>query len=233
MTFAVAHRGLPFRLPENTLPSILLAEKHGAGAVEFDVRATSDGHAVLLHDKTLARIWGDPRPVAEVPFDEVRALSAEQDGQNIAIPTLKEVVEATSLTLIVDCKAASIVPDIAELLTSRGDMHRARFIGEPEILSHVRKAMPEADIILSWSRSEAPQAELLDAIRPSTLNIKWEAENEAYVARIASLGYSIWTYTIDDVAEALRARSLGVEAVISNNFEAVSAALRDAEAGSK
>ncbi len=233
MTFAVAHRGLPLRLPENTLPSILLAEKHGAVAVEFDVRATSDGHAVLLHDKTLARIWGDPRPVAEAPFHEVRALGTERDGQKIAIPTLEEVVDATSLTLIVDCKAASIVADIAELLANRGQRQRARFIGEPEILSHIRLAMPEADIILSWSRPEAPPADMLDAIRPSTLNIKWEAGNEAYVARIASLGYPIWTYTVDDVTEALRARSLGIEAVISNNFEAVSVALRDAEAGSK
>lgn len=231
MTFAVAHRGLPLRLPENTLPSILLAEQHGAVAVEFDVRATSDGHAVLLHDKSLARIWGDPRPVSEVPFEAVRALGTEQDGQRIVIPTLEEVVDATSLTLIVDCKAASIVPDIAALLARGGDMVRARFIGEPEILSHVRRVMPEADIILSWSRTEAPSSDLLEAIRPSTLNIKWEAENEVHVARMASLGYPLWTYTIDDVAEALRAHALGVEAVISNNFEAVSAALRDAEAG--
>jgi glycerophosphoryl diester phosphodiesterase len=225
MTFVVAHRGLPLRVPDNTLPSILLAEQHGAPAVEFDVRATSDAHSVLLHNKTLEHIWGDPRRVADVPFAEVRALTAEHDGQRLAIPTLEEVVDATSLTMIVDCKDASIVPHIVRVLENRGQMHRARFIGEPEILSHVRRTLPDGDIILSWSRPEAPPADLLDAIRPSTLNIKWAAGNEAYCAMIGALGYPVWAYTIDDVGEALRAQSLGLEAVISNNFEAVRAAL--------
>jgi glycerophosphoryl diester phosphodiesterase len=219
------------RLPENTLPSIVLAEQRGASAVEFDVRATSDGRAVLLHDRTLERYWGDRRSLAETPFAEVRALVAEHDGQRFGIPTLEEVVAATSLTLIVDCKAAAIVPDIRDLLERTGQMGRARFIGEPEILSHVRRIIPESSIIMSWSRPETPPSDLLEAIRPAVLNIKWETGNDEYVERIATLGHPIWTYTIDDIGEALRAGALGVEAVISNNFEAVSAALRDAEAG--
>ncbi|MFD3676623.1 glycerophosphodiester phosphodiesterase, partial [Streptomyces sp. NPDC058613] len=55
---AVGHRGDPYRVRENTLPSIRSAFTRGADAVEIDVRLTRDGVPVLLHDETLQRLWG-------------------------------------------------------------------------------------------------------------------------------------------------------------------------------
>ncbi|MGW0733487.1 glycerophosphodiester phosphodiesterase [Streptomyces sp. NPDC002851] len=67
---AVAHRGDPYKVRENTLPSLASAFAAGADAVEIDVRLTRDGVPVLLHDATLDRLWGHdrpPGPVSEVP----------------------------------------------------------------------------------------------------------------------------------------------------------------------
>ena len=60
---AVAHRGDPYRVRENTLPSLRSALDRGADAVEIDVRLTRDGVPVLLHDETLERLWGHDRPL--------------------------------------------------------------------------------------------------------------------------------------------------------------------------
>jgi len=44
-----AHRGLPARLPENTLPSFAAAVEAGAQEIEFDLRPL-DGRLVVSHD---------------------------------------------------------------------------------------------------------------------------------------------------------------------------------------
>ena len=49
-TIVCAHRGDSGRFPENTIPAFEAAIALGCGMVEFDVRATSDGAMVLLHD---------------------------------------------------------------------------------------------------------------------------------------------------------------------------------------
>ena len=60
----VGHRGDPYRVRENTLPSLRSAIERGADAVEIDVRLTRDGVPVLLHDASLKRLWGHDRPLA-------------------------------------------------------------------------------------------------------------------------------------------------------------------------
>ena len=54
----IAHRGESYDAPENTLAAIHLAWERGARAVEVDVRLTSDGELVVLHDPDLRRVAG-------------------------------------------------------------------------------------------------------------------------------------------------------------------------------
>jgi glycerophosphoryl diester phosphodiesterase len=51
----VAHRGFKGIAPENTIAAFDAAAKAGARYVEVDVRATRDGHLVLMHDATVDR----------------------------------------------------------------------------------------------------------------------------------------------------------------------------------
>ena len=46
----IAHRGASGSAPENTLEAFGLALRQGADAFELDVRLTSDGVPVVLHD---------------------------------------------------------------------------------------------------------------------------------------------------------------------------------------
>src|SRR5450631_1753854 len=50
-TWIVGHRGAPRRARENTIESLDFAESFHVDAVEFDVRQTRDGEAVLFHDE--------------------------------------------------------------------------------------------------------------------------------------------------------------------------------------
>ena len=52
---AVAHRGLPLECPENTMTAYKEAYKKGFRILETDIKLTSDGVMVLLHDQTINR----------------------------------------------------------------------------------------------------------------------------------------------------------------------------------
>ncbi|MGH9821391.1 MAG: glycerophosphodiester phosphodiesterase, partial [Pyrinomonadaceae bacterium] len=51
----IAHRGASAQAPENTLAAFRSAIDAGADGIEFDVRLSKDGRAVVIHDGTLER----------------------------------------------------------------------------------------------------------------------------------------------------------------------------------
>jgi len=53
--------------PENTLRSFRTALDLGVAYVEFDVRETADGHAVVLHDETVDRTTDGTARSSTVP----------------------------------------------------------------------------------------------------------------------------------------------------------------------
>lgn len=67
----IAHRGSSMVAPENTLPAVRRALEDGAHYVELDVRLTADDQVVLFHDRSLARLTGDPRRLGELTREEL------------------------------------------------------------------------------------------------------------------------------------------------------------------
>jgi len=72
----VGHRGARGSAPENTLVSMRRAAELGAPWVEFDVKLTADGRAILMHDDTLERTTNGRGPVAATSWEQVRTLDA-------------------------------------------------------------------------------------------------------------------------------------------------------------
>jgi glycerophosphoryl diester phosphodiesterase len=88
------------------MPSFRLAvERWAVDMIELDVRASADGHCVVIHDETVDRTTNGTGRVAEKTMTELRELDAgyrfaDQDGgrpfrdRDIRVPTLEEVLEA-------------------------------------------------------------------------------------------------------------------------------------------
>ncbi|MEZ4867473.1 MAG: glycerophosphodiester phosphodiesterase family protein [Caldilineaceae bacterium] len=70
----IAHRGASAYLPENTLAAFQLALEMGVTEIETDVQLTTDGVAVLCHDRTLARYDQGDRVVEEMSWGELAGL---------------------------------------------------------------------------------------------------------------------------------------------------------------
>jgi glycerophosphoryl diester phosphodiesterase len=73
-----------------------LAVEQSADWIELDVHQTADRHLVVLHDFTLRRTAGDPRPIRELTLEQVKKLdvggwrNAPYRGERV--PTLDEVL---------------------------------------------------------------------------------------------------------------------------------------------
>ncbi len=93
-SLVVAHRGASAAEPENTLVAFEAALAAGADAVELDVRLTSDGVPVVLHDADVTASTDGSGFVHEMTLAQVKRLDASGGrGSSVEVPTLAEVLE--------------------------------------------------------------------------------------------------------------------------------------------
>ena len=102
----IAHRGGAGLAPENTLHAFEKAVNLGVDVLEIDVRSTSDGAIVVIHDATVERTTNGTGRINEMTLAELKKLDAgyrfsPDGGQNfpfrdkgITVSTLEEVFKA-------------------------------------------------------------------------------------------------------------------------------------------
>ncbi|MET7859780.1 glycerophosphodiester phosphodiesterase [Streptomyces sp. NPDC005318] len=110
----IAHRGASDDAPEHTLAAYRKAIEDGADALECDVRLTSDGHLVCVHDRRVNRTSNGRGAVSALELSELAALdfgswkdreeSPDWDpapGELTSVLTLERLLE-----LVVETRAA-------------------------------------------------------------------------------------------------------------------------------
>ena len=147
-----AHRGLHDNeggVPENSLAAFRRAMDNGYGC-ELDVQFTKDKQLVVFHDNDALRACGVDRPVYELTYDELHALSLF--GSDERVPLFREVLDevAGRQPLIVEIKAEELdtawYREVCEatraaLADYTGDYCIESF--HPYVVRWVRKNMPD------------------------------------------------------------------------------------------
>lgn len=67
----MAHRGIPWTFPENSLLSFEMALRAGCDILEFDVRLSDDRIPVIMHDATIDRTTNGSGEVAKMTLEEL------------------------------------------------------------------------------------------------------------------------------------------------------------------
>ncbi|MEU6388817.1 glycerophosphodiester phosphodiesterase [Streptomyces sp. NPDC046939] len=220
---AVAHRGDPYRVRENTLPSLRSALALGADVVEVDVRLTRDGVPVLLHDATLERLWRHDRPLSALSADEVRGLTAG------GVPTLADALEqAASARLMIDLPGAdtATVRAVVATVHDLGAQERVQYCAGARTMLLVRAADPAAEIALTWTSLAPPRHALLDAVRPRWLNYRFPLVTRDLAARVHRDGYLLSAWTPDTRRSMRRLLDAGTDSITTNRVDLLTA-LRD------
>jgi myo-inositol-1(or 4)-monophosphatase/deoxyribonuclease-2 len=224
----VAHRGAPRVRRENTLPAVAVAEALGAETVEVDVRRTADGVAVLLHDETLGRMWGDARRVSDVAWCDVARLGNGLDR----IPRLDAVLERLDgcrSSLLIDLTDPADAVVAARTVAGHRGTTAIAWCGAPAAMAAVRAELPDADVWLAWKSLEPPTPADLDALGPTTLNLDVAFLTPRTVEAAHALGLRVAVWTVDDAEPALWAARLGVDSITTNDVASIRAALAAAE----
>ncbi|SDP16829.1 glycerophosphoryl diester phosphodiesterase [Streptomyces sp. cf386] len=224
---AVAHRGTPYRVRENTLDSLRSALRLGTDAVEIDVRLAKDGVPVLLHDETLKRLWEHDRPLNALSAAEVRGLTAG------GVPTLEEALAVCDGSRVMldlpgtpDVRAAR---RIVGVVRECGAQDRVYYCAGAREMLAVRAADPAAEIALTWTTLAPPRPALLDAIRPHWLNYRFGLVDHALAERVHHDGYLLSVWTPDTRRSMRRLLDIGVDSITTNRVE-VLLGLRTAQA---
>src|SRR5260221_13408647 len=134
----ISHRGDHNAITENTLAAYQKAIDGGADFFELDIRTTSDGRLLLMHDSKLDRTTNGAGELRSLTFDQLRALEVKGGHR---IPTFLEALELAKkgkCGVYVDIKQAS-AEDIVATVEAAGMQDRVVLYGGVNYLHGLHK----------------------------------------------------------------------------------------------
>ena len=227
----IGHRGACGHAPENTLSSIKKAYDLGASWVEFDVKITADGEAIVFHDDTLERTSDGVGNVADVALADIQKLDGGSWFSDAfvgePIPTLVDTIKLLdnlSLGANVEIKPVDgLEVETAEVVCRVISDHWPQDKALPLIssfkddcLAVARARLPECDRALLVL--EVPDDWEARAARGAcnAVHVWFEPLTLEQVAAIMGAGYPVRSYTVNEPEIAKRLWNWGVESIITN-----------------
>jgi glycerophosphoryl diester phosphodiesterase len=240
----VAHRGANVEAPENTIEAFERAIEAGADAVEFDVRITADGAAVVMHDPDVSRTTDGEGLCCELTLSDIRSLRIRGDHE---VPTLGDALRAISGRVGADIEIKNIPsePDfepgrqrgvdavVAALddVGFRGPVLITSF--NPMVLAHARRVAPELERGLlsgldaeAWAALAFAEREGHGWVLPVAARV-FNAGGD-YPAAVHAAGLRLGTWIVDDAEEAVSLLREGCDAVATNDPARIVSARRRA-----
>ncbi len=224
----VAHRGYARHAPENTLSAFKAAIEVGADFAELDVQETSDGVIVVLHDRDLMRMAGDPRRISDITFAEARKLDlGRRSGPEFAgerIPTLAEVIALArgQIKLQIELKYygkdRGLARKVAELIG------RERFEDQCEVTSldhdglmKAKQANPRLKVValVTYALGDPGRLDV------DGLSVNTEVLTDRLVRATKRRGLALYAWTVEDPRAMVRLIERGVGGLVTNAPDAL------------
>lgn len=225
-----AHRGGGAAAPENTLPAIRAALQAGYEYVEVDLALSADGHAVLMHDKTVDRTTDGQGRVADLTLAELRALDAGAwFGAAYAgtpVPTADEVLDllaAEGGRALLDLKGrwdAAAVAHLAAGLEARGLTDRVVAAGfDARTLAALVAAAPA---VPRMTTLRTLPADVVDAARQFgvsgvIVDRREVIRHPEVVEQLHAEGLRIVVYTLNSDQQWGEVTDLGVDGIVTDD----------------
>lgn len=236
-TRVVGHRGSPRSALENTVDAFDAAEAEGADGVEFDVRLSGDGEAVVFHDADVP-LPSRTVPLASLTMPEIAALEVTRDGRTGRIPTLRDVFSryGTEGRYLVELKAGPTPKAgllefrVAALLVQFHLLERAVVLSfSADLLRRIKEIEPRIETCLNFDATTYRPAgrfwpDLPKGCASIGPNVALASDRLLAEARDAGLAVNVWT--VNDPETARRLASLQAASVISDLPAVVGPAVR-------
>lgn len=209
------HRGSPATIAENTLPSFEAAIQAGVDGLEFDVRASADGVLVVIHDRGLERTTFGQGNVDELSFDTIRAADA---GDGDLVPTLGEVLDLAGdrVHLDIEVKQGGIESKIFETLARFPKSRWVLSSFDPEILTALRALSESAQLVPISPFATPKLVTFAKSMKSPAVALMASAYNKTTAGLFFGEQLPVIVWTVNDVSEANRVRSLGAHGLCTD-----------------
>lgn len=235
----VAHRGFSGRFPENTLRAFREALKLPVDAIEFDVRKTSDGMLVVIHDETVDRTTQGSGRVNELTWDNIKKLDAgTRKGKEFAgehIPSLGEALESImgQTMALIEIKEPGTELQIIETIQQHNASEWVNLVSfHGEALASAKKAAPQISYTLIGGEPVGTSDKTFfnfvhDALSSGTnsITVHYSALTPERIRYCHERYLFVGTWTVDNRDLAEKLISMGVDAIASNFSDIMLAAL--------
>lgn len=223
------HRGARGEAPENTLAGFLRALAAGAPRVELDLRLSSDGELVVIHDETVNRTTDGRGLVAHKSVAELARLDARRAGPDWPDPqpvpsiarVLEEFPELEHLQLEakpVDAASRGLMAERLAALFRDFDLHERATVTsfDRELLRAVRAADARIALGLVTDRTRPEPLKTALALGASLLVLHWKLCTPRRVHEAQAAGLRVSAWTVNDDAVARRLHALGIDSIVTD-----------------
>ncbi|NLO07025.1 MAG: hypothetical protein GX131_14455 [candidate division WS1 bacterium] len=225
-----AHRGRSGVVPENTMAAYEAAVEIGADFLELDVRRTSGGEIVCIHDAAVDRTTDGSGEIEQMTLAEVQNLDAGSwKGAEFAgerIPLLSDVLAqiAPRLVLDIEIKQRGIADEVARLVVAADAVRDVTIVSfatedlaaakaeEPTIACGLITSGP-ADASLGAARDLISSALSCGA---NFISCHHGNVTETLVRECHLMGLSLMAWTMDQPDDISRMLEMRVDGLVTN-----------------
>ena len=235
----IGHRGASAVAPENTMAAFREAIAVGADGIEFDVRLARDGVPVVIHDSTLRRTGGLSHRVADLTASELAKVDVgswfARSFANETVPSLAELFtlfESNKSTLYLEmkCDSPAEYAPLAEAccrLIAEGALRERVMIEcfQLPALGIVREIDSEIKTVALFEPSISNPSVLSDRsiiskatdVGAVALALHHRLARKRLIEKAKDAGMHVAVWTVEDPAWIERARTIGIDALITND----------------
>jgi glycerophosphoryl diester phosphodiesterase len=225
------HRGAASIAPENTLSGFKKALQSGAKWIELDTQLSADKTPIIFHDETVDRCTNGKGLVADLTFEALQSLDAGSwfseafTGEKIISleQTLLFFME-NDLSMNLEIKihhphqAQPLVNEVAQVIA------KVNFPTEKLILSsfselaleYCHKLMPNIRLGYITEYNPLNSLEKLKPLNLYSVHLDYKILDKAMAKTIKDAGLKLVIWTLNDLTQADKFRSWGVDIIITD-----------------
>jgi len=230
--------------PENTLAAVIRSIELGLRFVEVDVRLTSDGKLVLMHDPTIDRVAKTKGAITEMTFAEARRLDVGSSfveattlerpyaGERVATPA--EVITLTrgKATVLLDVKVPEAMKPVISVIDQANAFERVVFrVSDESAIGKLRAIDERAQIVLTGPLPADGLDTLLDRLKTFDLVAytpdNWTTITSKMVEQFHDRQIAVWANGARELREMAHVATTGVDALFTETPTILRQIVRD------
>jgi len=220
------------------MESFQQAVSMGVDGLEFDVRLTRDGRAIVMHDATIDRTTSGSGSVAQLSLSQIQAFDAgarftadgsatPYAGRGIVAPLLEEVLNAfPAVPCIIEIKTPDVSAEVRRIVL---DLRAKKRCVVGSFVDRALELFAGSGIPLGASTSQMRALLRQGCLRQPVPRVPFQLVSApmtyrhiplpigGWVKILEPLGVPVHVWTVDDPRVALRLWVKGVRGILTND----------------